>query len=166
LAIIPGFKWLTNKIPYENVVFIAIRDIDPDEWVNLKRLNIKCFTMDHVTQLGIGEVVRQAHAYLDPVGDKPFHISFDIDAIDPNIAFGTGTKFRGGLSPVESNYIVRATAHERNLVGLDVMEINRKLEQEEGRVAFRGEHGYGLVSPTVGLGLDLIDSIFTNYFTL
>jgi arginase family enzyme len=44
---------------------------------------MKCFTMDHVTQLGIGEVLNQAIAYLDPVGNKPFHISFDIDAIDP-----------------------------------------------------------------------------------
>lgn len=40
--------------------------------------------MDHVLDLGIGEVVRQAMNYLDPKGDKPFHISFDVDAIDPN----------------------------------------------------------------------------------
>jgi arginase len=119
-------------------VLIGIRDIDPDEWVNLKKCNVKCFTMDHVTHLGIGEVMRQAVHYLDPVGDKPFHISFDIDAIDPHIAFGTGTKFRGGLSPVEANHIVRATAHLRNLVGLDVMEINKELEFEETRRAFRG----------------------------
>lgn len=80
---IPGFNWLKNYVPFENVVYIAIRDIDSDEWVNLKKLNMKCFTMDHVTQLGIGEVMRQAIEYLDPAGDKPFHISFDIDAIDP-----------------------------------------------------------------------------------
>ena len=65
--------------------------------------------------------MRQAFDYLDPAGDKPFHISFDIDAIDPHVAFGTGTKFRGGLSPIEANLIVRMTAHRRCLVGLDVM---------------------------------------------
>lgn len=27
---IPGFKWLVNKVPYENIVLVAIRDIDPD----------------------------------------------------------------------------------------------------------------------------------------
>jgi arginase len=84
-------------------VFIAIRDIDPDEWINLKRLSIKCFTMDHVTHLGIGEVIKQAIHYLDPVGNKPFHISFDVDAIDPLFAYGTGTKFRGGLTPIQAN---------------------------------------------------------------
>lgn len=54
--------------------------------------------MDHVVDLGIGEVVSQAIDYLDPKGDRPFHISFDIDAIDPSLAQGTGTKFRGGLT--------------------------------------------------------------------
>ena len=27
---IPGFKWLKNLVPFENLVMIAIRDIDPD----------------------------------------------------------------------------------------------------------------------------------------
>ena len=122
--------------------------------------------MDHVMDLGIGEVVKQAIDYLDPVGDKPFHISFDIDAIDPYQCFGTGTKFRGGLRPIEANYIVRKVAHMRKLVGLDVVEINEALEVEEARPAFRSEEFYGMVSPTLGLGIDLIESIFTEYFTL
>jgi arginase len=84
--------------------------------------------MDHVLEYGIGEVMTQAINYLDPVGDKPFHISFDIDAIEPIDSFGTGTKFRGGLRPIEANYIVRKVAHTRKLVGLDVVEINPALE--------------------------------------
>ena len=44
--------------------------------------------------------MRQAIDYLDKEGDKPFHISFDVDAIDPMGAVGTGTKFRGGLRPI------------------------------------------------------------------
>ncbi len=83
--------------------------------------------MDHVLDLGIGEVVRQAINYLDPNGDKPFHISFDVDAIDPNQCLATGTKFRGGLRPSEGNYIIRKVAQERKLVGLDVVEINTAL---------------------------------------
>lgn len=54
--------------------------------------------MDHVDKFGIGEVMRQAIEYLDPKGDNPFHISFDIDAIDPHIVSSTGTRFRGGLT--------------------------------------------------------------------
>lgn len=57
-------------------------------------------------------------------------------------------------------------SHERKLVGLDITEINEDIEIEQGRRGYYGEHYYGLVSPTVGLGLDLIDSIFQQYFTL
>lgn len=111
--------------------------------------------------------MRQAIEYLDPKGDKPFHISFDIDAIDPAVAIGTGTKFRGGLRPVEANHIVRKVAHSRQLVGLDVVEINAELEKgEEEREVLRSEEYYEKVKPTVGLGIDLIESVFTQYFTL
>ncbi len=54
--------------------------------------------MDHIDWFGIGEVMSQAIEYLDPNGDSPFHISFDIDAIDPFIVSSTGTMFRGGLT--------------------------------------------------------------------
>lgn len=83
--------------------------------------------MDHVVDLGIGEVISQAIDYLDPNGERPFHISFDIDAIDPSLAQGTGTKFRGGLNDKEAKLIVRKVAHLRKLVGLDVVEINPDL---------------------------------------
>jgi len=48
----------------------------------------------------------------------------------------TGTKFRGGLRPSEGNYIIRKVAHERKLVGLDVVEINTALEMND-RLTFR-----------------------------
>lgn len=66
--------------------------------------------MDHVDKFGIGEVMRQAIQYLDPKGNSPFHISFDIDAIDPHIANSTGTRFRGGLTHRESCHIIRRVA--------------------------------------------------------
>ncbi len=71
---------------------------------------MKCFTVDHIDKYGIGSVMEKAIEYLDKKGDAPFHISFDIDAIDPSIVVGTGTKFRGGLSYRESCHIVRRVA--------------------------------------------------------
>lgn len=54
--------------------------------------------MDHVIKYGIGEVMTQALQYLDPKGDSPFHISFDLDVVDPYQANQTGTLYRNGLS--------------------------------------------------------------------
>jgi arginase family enzyme len=37
-------------------------------------------------------------SYLDPSGDAPFHISFDVDGADAFFAGQTGTVFRDGLN--------------------------------------------------------------------
>jgi arginase family enzyme len=48
--------------------------------------------------------MRQTLDYLDPIKNPkehksaPFHISFDIDAMEPYLAEATGTIYRGGLS--------------------------------------------------------------------
>ena len=66
---LPRFQ-VAHHLPFQSIVLIAIRDIDPDEWVNLNKHNVKCFTVDHVIDLGVGEVMLQAIAYLDPKGIK------------------------------------------------------------------------------------------------
>ncbi len=85
--------------------------------------------MDHVTKLGIGEVMTQTINYLDPDNQHPFHLSFDVDGVDPSIVSQTGTMFRYGLSGMDSVHIVRRLAHERKLVSMDLVEINEDISQ-------------------------------------
>ena len=65
---LPYWSWLTDYplLNPKNVVLIAIRDIDPDEFITLRKHGVKCFTMDHVDKYGIGEVMTQTIKYLDP----------------------------------------------------------------------------------------------------
>ena len=35
---------------------------------------------------------------LEQDGDRPLHLSYDIDAVDPRLAPATGTAVRGGLT--------------------------------------------------------------------
>lgn len=68
--------------------------------------------------------------YLDPKKEGlPLHCSFDIDAIDPIYAPGTGTKSRGGLDYREAHYILKRLYLE-NLVSLDMVEINPDLDKD------------------------------------
>jgi arginase len=80
--------------------------------------------MDHIDKFGIGNVMTQAIQHLDPKDDCPFHISFDVDVMDPDFVSQTGTTFRYGLSPREAVHIIRRTVFERNLVSMDIVEIN------------------------------------------
>lgn len=166
---LPYFKWLEDwpRFHPKNLVFIGLRDIDADEYITLQKHSIKCFTMDHIDKYGIGLVMTMALEYLDPNNNSPFHISFDVDSVDPDLVGQTGTRFRYGLTPRESVHIVRRVAHERRLVSMDITEINEDLcPLEKKRNRYRGENALGELSQTVGLGVDLVTSVYTRYFTL
>jgi agmatinase len=56
------------------------------------------------------------------VGDAPAYLTFDIDALDPAFAPGTGTPEIGGLATWQAQAIVRRLAGLRFL-GMDVVEV-------------------------------------------
>ena len=50
---------------------------------------------------------------------------------------------------------------------MDLVEINEDFSKgEPKRVPYRGEAEIGDVTQTVGMGIDLISSLFTRYFEL
>ena len=59
----------------------------------------------------------------DRAGDAPTFLSFDVDALDPSAAPGTGTPEVGGLLASEALALVRSLAGIR-FVGFDVVEVS------------------------------------------
>lgn len=124
----PFKSWLPNPpIASPNrLVFIGLRDVDEGERKILKEHNIKVFSMHHIDKYGIGKVVEMA---LDHVNngtsrrDRPIHLSFDVDAMDPSVAPSTGTPVRGGLTFREGHYICEAIHETGSVVGMDRMYI-------------------------------------------
>ena len=57
------------------------------------------------------------------IGDAPCYLSFDIDALAPGLAMGTGTQEMGGLAEWQALEIVRGLAGLR-LVGCDLVEVS------------------------------------------
>jgi len=55
------------------------------------------------------------------VGDAPTYLSFDIDALDPAFAPGTGTPEIGGLASWQAQTILRRLCGV-NFIGMDVVE--------------------------------------------
>lgn len=56
------------------------------------------------------------------VGNGPTYVTFDVDALDPVYAPGTGTPEVGGFTTVEAQRMIRGL-RGLNLVGADVMEV-------------------------------------------
>jgi len=63
-------------------------------------------------------------------GDAPVYLSFDIDALDPAFAPGTGTPVPGGLSSAQALELVRGLA-PLDLVGMDVVEVSPPFDHAE-----------------------------------
>ena len=70
--------------------------------------------------LGVAKTVEIARAV---VGDGRCYLSFDIDALDPSIAPGTGTPEAGGLTMREAQGLVRGM-RGLQLIGADVVEVS------------------------------------------
>jgi len=87
------------------------------DW-NLAR-GVRVLTAQDVHILGPAEVARRIR---DAVGDGPVYLSFDVDALDPAFAPGTGTPEIGGLQTWQAQAIMRQLAGI-GFVGMDVVEV-------------------------------------------
>lgn len=74
----------------------------------------------------------------DVVGDRPVYITFDIDALDPAFAPGTGTPVWGGLASWQAAALLRGLAGLR-LLGGDVVEVSPPYDAG-GVTAVAGAH--------------------------
>jgi len=89
---VPEFSWIKPGIlkPHQ-IVYIGIRDADVGEKRIMREHGIKAFSMHEVDKYGIGKVVQMALDHVNPHRDRPIHLSFDVDALDPSVAPSTGT---------------------------------------------------------------------------
>jgi arginase len=126
LTEIGGWK---PKIQMGNIVIIAARDIDSGEQELLHLHNIQIFTMSDIDEYGMSEIIRRAIQIAGKDG-QPIHLSLDMDSLDPREAPGVGTAVRGGLSYREAHLAMEKIAHTKQLVSMDVVEVNAILDRE------------------------------------
>ncbi|CAI5711278.1 unnamed protein product [Peronospora effusa] len=149
---IPGFEWLVHgpTMKPEQLVYIGLRDVDKFERQVIHEKGIKAFTMQDVDRYGIGKTMEMALDHLGGKKQRPLHVSYDIDAVDPLVAPSTGTRVRGGLTWREAHYVAEAVGETNLLVGLDMVEVNPKLAPGDG------------AQITVDMALMLISSAMGN----
>ena len=118
-----GIHGFSPKVKKENTALIGIRAIDRKEREVIKQSGIHVFTMREIDERGIGDVMREV---LDIVNDGTagFHLSFDLDGLDPEIAPGVGTPVRGGINFREAHTLMEMIADDGRMVGLEMVELN------------------------------------------
>lgn len=111
-----------KNLPFENLTYVGIRDIDDYEAEVIKQKKIR--------HLSVEDVVKYIHELKGPI-----HISFDIDALDPDYVTSTGTPVPGGLKPEEVEYIFETALNLDKLVSADVVEFNGELGDPEPSIS-------------------------------
>lgn len=92
---------------------------DPDIWKFSHDAGMRVIYIEEYFEMGPKAVIAEARRI---VGDGPTYISFDVDALDPVYAPGTGTPEVGGYSTLEAQMMIRGLSG-LNLVGGDVVEV-------------------------------------------
>jgi arginase len=112
----------------EDVALVGIRDLDPLEREALRASGIRAFTMHDIDRQGVARVLEQA-IEVAAAGTAGFHVSFDMDVIDPREAPGVGTPVPGGISYREAHLAMELLAQTGHLCSLDMVEVNTILDE-------------------------------------
>jgi arginase len=144
------FSWITQFLKPERLVYIGLRDLDAEEKKIVKTLGIKAFSMTEVDRFGIGNVVEMALNHVNPSRDRPIHLSYDVDALDPSVVPATGTPVRGGLTFREGHYICEAVHETGLLVAMDLVEVNPSLAAESKQLDMTVSVACSLVRSALG----------------
>ncbi|MDE0394838.1 MAG: arginase [Gammaproteobacteria bacterium] len=129
----------------ENVSMIGVRKIDPAEREVVISSGVRVFTMSEVDERGIAPCVEEAITRAS-AGTAGFHLSYDLDSLDPMIAPGVGTPVAGGLTFREGHLICEKVARSGRLVSLDMVELNPVLDAHN-RTA---QMAVGLIASALG----------------
>ncbi len=114
------------KLLPSDLVFIGLRDYEPEEAAIIREHGIKVITVDELRQRGADQVVAETLAHLTAC--ERIHVSFDVDSLDPSISVGTGTPVPGGLSLPEVRTLLTGLCVDAKTATLDVVEINPALD--------------------------------------
>ena len=117
-----GEHQLCPKLDPEAVLFIDIRDLEPEEWKLIHYYDMAYTTPDQRNQKGIGAIKERAISFAQQF--DAMYVSFDIDSLDAALVPGTGTPVSNGLSWQEAEELLKAVWALPQTKALEVSEIN------------------------------------------
>jgi arginase len=132
-AIGQGPRQLTQIAGYapsvdaNNVAIVGLRSVDEVERLNVRGMGVHPFTMRDIDERGMRSVIAEAIAYASD-GTAGFHLSFDMDAVDPSEAPGVGTPVPGGITYREAHLAVEIICDSGKMTSMEIVEVNPVLD--------------------------------------
>jgi arginase len=122
-----GIEGFSPKLDPRFCAHIGARDVDPGERELIRRLGLRFFTMREIDERGMSACVDEA-LHIASRAPAGYHVTLDVDALDPGDAPGSGTVVRGGLTYREAHLAMEKIAEAGGALSLEVVEINTALD--------------------------------------
>jgi arginase len=119
---------MSPKVQYSDLVYISVRDVEPEETFLMKKHKIKTFTTSDVKRHGVEKIARDALAYLNNC--QLIYVSFDVDSMDSSISKGTGTPVRNGITEKEAGSLCVRLIQNEKVCCFEIAEVNPTLDKE------------------------------------
>ena len=117
------------KVLPENAVLVGIRDVDAAERETIRRAGVAAvYTMRDIDERGMRTVMEEALAVAGR-GTAGYHVSLDMDWIDPEDAPGVGTPVRGGATYREAHLAMEIIADHGRMLSFEIVEVNPVIDE-------------------------------------
>jgi arginase len=116
------------KVDPRNAVIVGLRDVDQMEKPHVRESGLHAFTMRHLDERGLRSVMDEA-IRLACDGTVGFHLSLDMDFVDPQHAPGVGTPVRGGVTYREAHLAMEMICDSGRMVSMEVVEVNPVIDE-------------------------------------
>jgi arginase len=123
-----GLSGYRPMIAAHNAVIVGLRDVDQLEKPHVRESGIKVYTMRDIDERGLRTVMEEA-IRLASDGTAGFHLSLDMDFVDPQHAPGVGTPVRGGSTYREAHLAMEMICDCGQMVSMEVVEVNPVIDE-------------------------------------
>jgi arginase len=119
---------ITPKINYNDLVYIALRDFEPQEEFLIKKHKVRVFNLQEIRKKAVERVAIESLNYLDHC--DLIYVSFDVDSMDSRISSGTGTPVPNGITEKEAGNLIYYIMRSKKIGCFEMVEINPTLDKE------------------------------------
>jgi len=104
----------------DQVFLLGIRDVDPGEWQFIEKYGISHSSMEEIHTKGLTFSLEKLAKFIN---GRKVYISWDIDAMEPDLVSSTGTPVENGFNFDDMCRIIDLLSYQ-DVRGLDVVEFN------------------------------------------
>jgi arginase len=95
---------------------------------NVRKAGVEVYTMRDIDERGMLTVMEEA-LRIAGRGTAGYHVSLDMDWIDPEDAPGVGTPVRGGATYREAHLVMEAIADHGRMTSFEIVEVNPVIDE-------------------------------------